>query len=330
MPLQSSPDVRANNGLANREIVGMMELTQQFAKIMGIAAVILLSISTEILAQEQIEELAASLTVLNNGVEVRRSDTVNWIPIRLEAIIGVGDTIRTDETGTASIIFFADGIETDIQPQTVYHIERFEGSDKRFNISVEVLAGQTLQRINRALDAGSNYEVNTPGASLAARGTEFAIRVEDDGRSSMLVFDGIVDTSNPETTVQVPPAFGIRAPVGNSLSDVVRVATFGELDAALDGCQASAQTLDDVRLNVRIGPTLEAERVATIDASEITVFVGTTQSGDWYRIPFREGFGWILSRSATVSSDCAGLRVFPDDFGPEDISLYTSIGDVID
>ena len=280
----------------------------------------------------QDSELAATLEVLTGTVEVRRANTVNWIAVNIEAIVGVGDTIRTDETGQARITFFSDGVETDILSNTEFTIDTFTGGiaeTDSFNLEVSVLIGQTVQRLGRVLDASSSYEVNTPGMTLAARGTEFAIRVEDTGRAGMLVTESTVSASANDVSSDVPAEFGIRSAVDEDLSDVVQASTFEELDSALDGCTVAVTTVDDVRLNVRISPDISAFRVGTIAAEDIDIFYGINTSGNWYRIMFNNGFGWILSSSSSVNSGCAGLRVFPDEHN-EDIESYESFGENID
>lgn len=278
-------------------------------------------LSLSIFSASAQNELAATLEVLTSGVDVLRVNTANWIRVEIEAIVGVGDQIRTDTTGRARITFFADGVDTELLPNTQYRIGRFEGSEDSFTIEAEVIIGQTTQRLNRLLDANSKYEIDTPGMSMGARGTAFAIRVEADGRSAMLVSDGNVAAANDSSSADVPPGFGIRALVDQSLSEVVHATTFAELDAALDGCSASLTAPDDVSLNVRLGPARDFDKVGTIEPAQITVLFGTVESGGWYRIAFRGGFGWILSSTADISEDCAGLRIFPSDHGPEDITL---------
>jgi hypothetical protein len=292
---------------------------------------LLLLASFQHVLQAQSEQLAATLEVLNSGVEVKRVDTAAWIPVKVEAIVGVGDTIRTDATGHARITFFTDGIDTELLPGTEYGITKFEGTGDSFTLSVEVLIGQTTQRIGRALDAGSSYDVQTPAMSLTARGTAFDIRVEPSGRAGMLVSDGTVEAGgDDESTASVPPSFGIRAETDSTLSDVVHATTFAELDAALDGCDVAFTTPDDVSINVRIAPRLDAPRVGTISAVDVVNFKGVTESAGWYRIDFRGGFGWILSTQAKVAKSCAGLRVFPNDYGPEDVTQYEFLGDPVD
>lgn len=271
---------------------------------------LLLSLSLTAAAQNQ---FAATLEVLAPNVTVLRAGTVNPIVVQVEAIVGVGDVITTDEGGRARITFFADGTDATLEENTEYRIVQLEGDENAFQITVEVLAGQTSQRLNRLLNPESSYEVETPGMILGARGTEFAIRVEDSGRSAMLVREGTVAAADQGTEADVPAMFGIRSEVGGALSDVVRADTFAELDSALDGCAVQITTSDDVSINVRRGPSLDEPLLGYIEASAIQIVLGTNASGNWYRIPFQGQAGWLLSSSAQVSN-CARLRVFPDDF----------------
>lgn len=259
-------------------------------------------------------ELAATLEVLAGGVEVQRVNTVNPIAVEIASVVGVGDIVRTDETGEARITFFADGTDTVIMPNTEYRIVAFEGSgEEDFTLKVDVIVGQTVQRLNRVIGATSTYDVQTPGMTLAARGTQFDIRVENNGRSAMLVTEGMVIAGAREgDDAEVPAAFGIRSPRNGQLSDVVLASTFSQLDSALDGCAASVTTIDDVSINVRMGPSVDLEQIGVIVANDIDLFMGVSESGNWYRIPFDNDFGWILSSSAEIMGECAGLRVFED------------------
>ncbi len=268
-------------------------------------------------------DLAAVLEVLQAGVEVQRVNTTSWLPVRVEAIVGVGDRIRTDATGRARITFFSDGTDTELLPNTEYRIQTFSGTAETFTITAEVVVGQTLQRLSRILDSNSSYNILTPGMGLVARGTQFAIRVEDSGRSAMLVSEGQVeahmagsDNRSPASAVRVEPGFGVRAAVGAALSDVVRARTFEELDAALDGCTATLTTPDDASLNVRAAPATSAELLGYLSAAAVTRLFGRVADTDWYRVAFADsptGYGWILSSTAVVDSACAGLRDFPAD-----------------
>jgi len=84
-----------------------------------------------------------------------------------------------------------------------------------------------------------------------------------------------------------------------------------------------------VRFNVRTGPAVTFARVGTVAPADISAFIGVNTSGIWYRIAFRGGYGWVNASTAVISKDCVGLRQFADDYGPEDTSLYSSLGDEI-
>lgn len=273
-------------------------------------------------------ELAATLEVISSGVEVRRVNTINWIAVRVEAVVGVGDIIRTDETGKARITFFADGVDTEIQPGSEFQINRFESNGGGFRLSASVLLGQSIQRIRRLLDADSSYDIQTPGMDLSVRGTEFIVRVEPGGRSAALVFEGTAVAAAEERRADVGAGYGVRSAADGGLSDVVLASTFDQLDSALDGCTATVRTLDDVRLNVRLGPSRDFPRVGTIDATEISRLMGISEAGGWYRIEFRGGFGWVLASDITLDEMCAGLRIFSDAH-IEDLALYEALGETI-
>jgi hypothetical protein len=273
-------------------------------------------------------QLAATLEVIAPGVEVQRVNTVNWIAVQVEAIVGVGDVIRTDETGKARITFFADGVDTEIQPDSEFRIERFEGNNTSFRLLASLLLGQSIQRVGRVLDADSSYDIQTPGMELTVRGTEFVVRVEDSGRSAVLVTEGTAVASAEDGSADVSAGFGTRADANGVLSDVVVAASFDQLDAALDGCAAGVVTVDDVRLNVRLGPSIDFPRVGTADGADIDRFYGVSASGGWYRIAFSDNFGWVLASDTSLDPECAGLRVFPDTQA-EDPALYGELGDAI-
>jgi len=274
-------------------------------------------------------DLAAVLEVLEGTVEVNRVNTEQWIEVRVEAIVGVGDRVRTNEMGRVRITFFADGIDTELMPSSEIRIEQFSGNADTFDLTLAVVVGQTTQRIGRALNASSSYVIDTPAMSLAARGTQFQIRVEDSGRAAMLVSEGVVDASGEGQSAEVPPSFGIRAAVNESLSDVIVANSFEALDAALDGCVVTVITPDDTSLNVRIAPSVDAPRIGVISAIDIEKFIGVTETTDWYRIEFRGGYAWVLSSGATIQMPCAGLRIFPDSHGAEDATLFSELGDII-
>lgn len=265
------------------------------------------------------QSFAASLRVVSDGVTSQRGGTDGFVDIGSEAIVGIGDTIQTNDTGTAVLTLFEDGIETTILPNTTYVINQLEQNGNSLIIAVEVLAGQTRQRIDRILDSGSSYDVGTPGVDLVARGTRFDVRVEANGRSAMIVSEGMVGATADDDAERVAPGFGVRSELGQELSDVVRATSFDELDAALDGCPGEVvvagigNTMLDVQYNVRTAPSLEEPRIGSVLPADVVTLVGTDETGEWFRIPFNGGFGWSQFVQVELNETCAGLRVFTEE-----------------
>jgi hypothetical protein len=272
-------------------------------------------------------ELVAALESLSGTVSVKRFDAGDYTQVNGETLVGVGDTVRTAANSRARITFFSNGVETDILPESEFRIDAFTGDEKSFEIAVTVLIGQTAQRVTRLLDANSRYTINSTGLILAVRGTEFAVRVEASGRSATIVQAGLVKAENPGTAglADVPAGFGVRAEAAKGLSDVVRAATFAQLDAALDGCNAVIKTEGDVVLNVRTGPDLSFTKIGTLDNFTRQRVLGVTETTKWYRIPYLGWFAWVFAPALELDKACAGLRRYPDNQPAEEISRYPGL-----
>ena len=276
------------------------------------------------LSQAQPVELAAKLEVRASGVDVIRVNTEERIPVNVETVIGVGDTIYTGETGIARVSFFND-IAVEIEPNTTYRIVEFNSEGEDFTLVTAIDLGNITNIIDRELNENSIYVVNTPGMELSARGTVYAVRVEPNRRSSTVVEDGEVEASNNTEVASVPAGFGVRASANtddeNGISDVVPVFSFAQLDSNLDGCDIAISAPGDVSLNVRLGPSLDYQQVGFIAPSAISLALGELSDNGWYRVEYAGSYGWVLANAATVDPECAGLRQYDMEY-QEDPATY--------
>lgn len=257
------------------------------------------------------DELVATLEVFNAGVEIKRAGTDLWLPVNIESLVGQGDAIRTDETGEALITFFADGTSSEIESDTEIIISEFVGDDDSFDLTLEVLRGITRQQFESLLDqdSKSSYQVVTPGITMTVRGTDFAVRVEDDGRSALITTEGLVDAD----TTPVEDGFGVRAEENGPLSDVVPATNFDELDAALDGCSASNALAGDILFVVRRAPNTDSETITTLTPDQIGEVFGVSEDEEWYRIPIDNPpfeYGWVSASLVELGDNCTMLREF--------------------
>jgi len=76
----------------------------------------------------------------------------------------------------------------------------------------EILLGRVRVKINHWGGKPNPYRINSPTASIAVRGTEFSVAVNEIGETEVVVYEGLVEVtnlSNPQNTVLVNPGQGV-------------------------------------------------------------------------------------------------------------------------
>lgn len=152
--------------------------------------------------------LGASTTLTIVGGEVLvRSGSGDFTPGADGMILSAGDTIRTADGGRAVLTYF-DGSTVTVEPSTVLVIvEASANADGSTSIVMSQGAGHTWHVVMKLLKSGSRYEVRTPAATAAVRGTQFDV-LDEAGVTTLTTFEGAVATSDPQRTVEVVVAAG--------------------------------------------------------------------------------------------------------------------------
>lgn len=278
-------------------------------------AIFILTLSLIPLGRAQAADQVLRLRVTAPGVEVRRGNTIGWIPVKIESLVGVGDSIRTTEKGQAALTS-GDGVVTiKLSPASEIAVISYAGTSDQFDLRIEIHAGLTNYAAAHPLSDKIHFTFATAAFEERLISGETMVRLEPDGRTAALV------TATGQTTIagstQLTLHTGIRAAPGMPLSDVVPAINFATLDSALDGCP-SVLTLDgDVQINVRAGAALTFARIGGLGTATPVQALGITKTGDWYRVRYQNGYGWIAVKKLPLTAQCAGLRIFPDKYGPE-------------
>jgi len=146
----------------------------------------------------------ASLSDVVGVVEMQPAGSDVWQPVAGERAVQVGDLIRTGDLSSVTLVFF-DGSRTSLGANTRITVAQLsaqrDGSSQV--IVLDQWLGQTLNRVERLLDPASRFEIETPTAVTAVRGTEFMVQVDDDGATQVTVAEGIVNVTAQETTIEV-------------------------------------------------------------------------------------------------------------------------------
>ena len=118
-----------------------------------------------------------------------------------------GDSIRTGSRSTADLEVPDLAARFHVAAKTRFHL-----AHERPGVLIDVERG-SIRGVFGKLPEGDDRErlVTTPSAVLAVRGTEYGIKVEKDGDTTLMVFEGIVEVRDPHGVNEVA-----RVPAGQS------------------------------------------------------------------------------------------------------------------
>ena len=160
-----------------------------------------------------------SLTILSGDVKVKAQGASNWIEGLQGQVLATGDAIRTTD-GSAALVTYFEGSTTSIEDDAEIVLARLEKHPNGVTteIGTRIIAGRTWTKVARLLDPASSFAMETQSAVAVVRGTEFAVRVNPDGTTSVATADGEVAMVAPgedlSKAVIVKPGFESTAAPG--------------------------------------------------------------------------------------------------------------------
>lgn len=129
-------------------------------------------------------------------IEARTSSTAGWFPVSSNVKVKAGAEIRTGKDSKAGV-FFPDGSRFVLGNNSLFTVEDTGKKKAGFQLKLGRL---------KAVVAGyfsSRFEVRTPAAVCAVRGTEFDLEVGKDGATRMNVAEGLVEVNDSKGKLAV-------------------------------------------------------------------------------------------------------------------------------
>lgn len=150
-------------------------------------------------AQLKSDETIASLDPVQGLVQQQTSgddpaDPAAWQTVTARILIAEGDRIRTGSDGLAYLTFF-EGIDSEIGADTLVVVSTLDlpdDQDASFNLTMDVLVGSTITNVEAVLDTNDRFEIHTPSATAAVRGTRWWTVVQPDGTATFSTERGMV------------------------------------------------------------------------------------------------------------------------------------------
>jgi hypothetical protein len=152
----------------------------------------------------------ARISHIHGSVEIIERETGKVRTATLGMFLWGQDTIRTLE-GSNATLEFADGAQLLLQSDSTLKIEKLKsyGSTGMADTKVRLQKGRLQNKAKLKSGPGSRFEISTPSAVTAVRGTEYRIGANEDYKKTWAeVVKGDVAVQGANTTQNVTAGFG--------------------------------------------------------------------------------------------------------------------------
>ena len=148
------------------------------------------------------------VTFIKGAVSIRLTEAEKWQELRLNDKITQGNWIRTSAQGTIEITF-ENHFSVLLRPNTTVEITAARKKSAIYLMYKLFLGiGKAISKIKQSTGKETRYEIQTPSAVAAARGTEFRAGVDSDITTRLEVLDGRVDVQAAKQKVEVKAGEG--------------------------------------------------------------------------------------------------------------------------
>jgi hypothetical protein len=133
-----------------------------------------------------------------------------------------GDGVATGQQSMVQLALDTGIGFVDVTEQTKLVVQEMRLTSTQGRITrLKVTQGRAKLRLRRFTNPESRFEIETPAGISGVRGTEFGINVQPDGKTSVAVLEGKVDSSALEKTVGIKAGFQSFTMQGEPPSDPV-------------------------------------------------------------------------------------------------------------
>lgn len=261
-----------------------------------------------ILVQSQ-SNLVGTANVERGSIEIKRVDTDTWVKLTRESIVGVGDRLRTLTDSQATVAFLANQVSMTLKANTEIVIAQLQQQDNVVLVALEQLGGEASHKVTPNTSTPITLEVRTETLSAFTQKGTFSVQVGAEN-SYVLGLEGEVVVRGGGRVETLKPQTGVGVHAKNGLSAVLPATSVSTLASAIDGIPATLATEIDGLINVRRGASLSQDILGQVNLNEVTRVLGISSNRQWYRIPYKNGAGWISAAGLIIETEVSRLLVF--------------------
>lgn len=158
----------------------------------------------------------AKIGSVQGQVELTRADGARETAVSPGLVIRLGDILKTGDHSSVAVIF-ADGTVLTLRSVSEMRFDHLSahGNTGMVDSRLHLIDGRLDTRVKPAVGPGSRFEIQTPSAISAVRGTEYRAAVTADGRASNVeVLHGNVKVTGARKSRLVNAGFGTQIAQG--------------------------------------------------------------------------------------------------------------------
>jgi hypothetical protein len=181
----------------------------KLSRTITISMVGLLTVVSGDWASSQSDQVGTALNAIGNLVVTRPEGIQEKLSGQGSLRLFEGDVLKT-ELASQALIEFKEGVQVALNENTTFKILSRWQKDKPLTRVIRVKQGEVWVRTG---EGPKLFEVETPVATATVRETEFNMKVQEDGKSTLTVIQGIVEFGTAFGTCPIKPStisYGVR------------------------------------------------------------------------------------------------------------------------
>jgi hypothetical protein len=174
----------------------------------------------------------ARIDAIRGRVELTRADGTQEADLSTGSTIHLGDSLKTGKNSSAAVIF-ADGSVLTLHSASEMRFDHLSahGETGMVDSRLHLIDGRLDTRVKPAVGPGSRFEIQTPSAISAVRGTEYRAAITAGGESSNIeVLRGKVKVTGARKPRLVATGFGTQIAKGKAPTRPRRLLPAPKLD----------------------------------------------------------------------------------------------------
>lgn len=154
----------------------------------------------------------ACIYELSGDVSAKKAGAADWAAAYKGLPLAEGDAVRTAR-GAACDLLLKDGTYIKLDGESETSLDQLTAGKQERSFVFSFLRGKALWMAAKLKRTVSKFEVRTPSAVCAVRGTDFAVAVSSSGEASIGLFEGEVAVSSGTVEkILLPGGQAVAAP----------------------------------------------------------------------------------------------------------------------